>query len=122
MNLIDIMKDQEIDINWVFTQAKFHDKEGLFFFESIVKENDDGVEEHFFETKCILIDNAKFIYGEDMDKEISINTVDNKVVFNRVDGASVSINTVELSDLPFKLIEFGTTLNTTKPNDFVEID
>ena len=122
MNLVDIMKEQEIDINWIFTHAKFHDKEGLFFFESIIKENEDGIEEHFFETKCILVDDAKFTYGDDMEKEISINTVDNKVVFNRVDGASVSIDTSELSDLPFKLIEFGITTNNTKPNNFVEID
>lgn len=121
--LIDIMKENEIDPNWVFTHAKLHDKEGLFFFESVVKEEDGEEPEHYFDAKCLLIDNAKFVYGDDMEKEIEINISNDEVVFSRVDGASVSIPKSGFADLPFKLNDFGTkTANHEKPKDFVEID
>ena len=122
MSLLKIMKDNDIAVNWVFTQAKFHDKEGLFFFEPIVKENDDGEEEHYLEAKCILIDDAKFVYGDDMEKEITINLIEGKIVFNRVDGTNVSISEAEFSGFPFKLVEFGKTVKHVEPVDFVEIE
>jgi hypothetical protein len=36
MNLIDIMKKNEIELEWLFTLARFNDKEGLMFFEPVV--------------------------------------------------------------------------------------
>ena len=124
--LVDLMKENDIDVNWIFTQAKFHGKEGLFFFESVVKDSEEegsDEQEHFFDAKCLLIDGAKFVYGEDMEKEIEINTKNEEVLFTRVDGASVSIPKAGFADMPFKLIEYSVTLpKHEKPEDYVEID
>jgi len=124
MSLLEIMKENDIDVNWVFTHVKFHNKEGLFFFESIVKESDEEGEEdeHYFDTKCILIDDAKFIYGDDMEKEIEINVINGNVIFNRVDGAEVSIPENEFKDLPFRLTTFSNSVSKhSKPTDYVEV-
>lgn len=124
MSLLDIMKQNDIDPNWVFTHARFHDKEGLFFFESVVTDAENDKEaEHYFDTKCILVDDSKFNYGDDMEKEVEINVVEGKVIFSRIDGAEVSIPKADFSEMPFKLVEFGTSMSKhNKPADFVEID
>ena len=123
MSLLEIMKENDIDPNWVFTHARLHNKEGLFFFESVIKDEEEGEPEHYFDTKCLLIDNAKLVYGDDMENEIEINTIDDNVVFSRIDGASVSIPSSGFDGFPFKMIEFGTSIpKTSKPADYVEID
>ena len=62
MNLIDIMKKNEIELEWLFTLARFNDKEGLMFFEPVVDTIND-MEVTNLDPKCIIIDDAKFIYG-----------------------------------------------------------
>jgi len=124
MSLLDIMKENEIDPNWIFTHARYKDNEGLFFFESVIHESEDEdvEDEHHFETKCLLIDGSKFVYGDAMEKEIEINTVNDNVVFNRVDGASVSLSKEDFAELPFRLTAFGTEpIVAAKPADYVEV-
>lgn len=124
MSLIDLMKENDIDLNWVFTHSRLHGKEGLLFFEVVTKENDDtGEEEQFLDPKCILIDDAKFIYSDDIEKEIEINWVNDKVVFNRIDGLEVKLTSSDLKNAPFKLVEFPEKITKQgKPTDFVEIE
>ena len=121
MALIDIMNENKIDPNWIFTHARFHEKEGLFFFEPVLVEV-DGKEEQSLDTKCILIDDAVFNYSEDMEREIEINIVNDSIVFNRIDGQEISIPKSGFETMPFKLIEFAKTIKPhTKPTDFVEV-
>ena len=123
MSLLEIMKKNNIDPNWIFTHARLHNKEGLFFFESVVTDDDEGEQEQYFDAKCLLIDNTKLVYGDDMEKEIEINSLDDNIIFNRVDGVSVSIPSSGFDNFPFKVIEFGTSIpKTGKPKDYVEID
>ena len=123
MVLADIMKENEISPNWIFTHVKLHDKEGLFFFEPLVTENEDGEEEQSLDTKCILVDDAVFKYSDDMEREIELNVIEDSVVFNRIDGKEIKIPRSGFEDMPFKLSEFPNTLKPhTKPTDFVEID
>ena len=105
MNLIDIMKKNEIELEWLFTLARFNDKEGLMFFEPVVDTIDD-MEVTNLDPKCIIIDDAKFIYDSEMDKNIIINTVDDVISFTRIDGIQLNIDTKEISGFPFEIQQF----------------
>ena len=122
MLLVDIMKENEINPNWIFTHVRLHGKEGLFFFEPVIVETEDG-DEQSLDTKCILVDDAVFNYSDDMEREIEINVVGETVIFSRIDGKEIAVPKSGFEDMPFKLIEFSKTLKPhTKPTDFVEVE
>ena len=122
MLLVDIMKENNISQEWIFTHARLHGKEGIFFFEPVLVETEDG-DEQSLDTKCILVDDAVFNYSEDMEREIEINVVGESIIFSRIDGKEIAIPKSGFEDMPFKLIEFSKTLRPhTKPADFVEVD
>ncbi len=123
MLLKDIMEENDINPNWIFTHARLHDKEGLFFFEPVLTENEDGEEEQSLDTKCILVDGAVFNYSDDMEREIELNTIGDSVIFSRIDGKEIAIPKAGFEDMPFKLMEFSNALKPhTKPKDFVEVE
>jgi len=122
MTLLEIMNENNIDPNWIFTHARLHNKEGLFFFESIVKENDDDENEHYFDTKCMLIDGARLDYSDDMEKNLELNSKDGLIVLSRIDGASLTLKKSDFENLPFKVIEFSSQINHSMPNEFIKID
>jgi len=122
MTLLEIMNENNIDPNWIFTHARLHDKEGLFFFESIIKENDEGEDEHYFDTKCMLIDGARLDYSDDMEKNLELNSKDGMIILSRIDGASLTLKKSDFENLPFKVTEFGSKINHSKPNEFIKID
>ncbi len=110
MNLIDIMKENGIDNNWLFSLAKLGNNEGLIFFEPI-SEIDDKTQEEIqsLDPKCIIIDGAKFIYHEEMDKEITIKSTNNMVVLTRIDGFEIKLASTDFVSCPFRLEEFKNT-------------
>lgn len=121
MLLVDIMKENEIDPSWIFTHARLHGKEGLFFFEPVFVKTEDG-DAQSLDTKCILVDDAVFNYSEDMERDIEINVIGESLIFSRIDGKEIVIPKSGFEDMPFKLIEFSKTLKPhTKPTDFVEV-
>jgi len=125
MHIADIMKDNNIQLDWIFTHGRLHQKEGIVFFEvGIEKEEIDGVEQEFqtIDPKCILIDGAKFDYSHTMDTELELNTKDTNVIFNRIDGLEVPIPASEFKNI-FKLVEFGDKpIKQTVPEGHIEVE
>lgn len=126
MHIADIMKDNNIQLDWIFTHGKLHGKEGIVFFE-VGKETEeiDGVEQEFqtIDPKCILIDGARFNYSETMDHELELNSKDNNIVFNRIDGLEVVIPSGDFKEMPFKIVEFSNkVLGSTPPANHIEVE
>ena len=126
MYIQDLMNKNEIELDWIFTHGRLHGKEGLVFFEVDVeteKVNDVEQEFQIIKPKCILIDGARFNYSSTMDNELEINTKNDNVIFNRIDGLEVSISIGEFKEMPFKLTEFGSKpIKQGIPDGHVEID
>lgn len=123
MNLSEIMKKNSIELECLFTLAKLDDKEGLMYFKPVV-ENINDAEVTNLDPQCLIIDDGKFIYDEEMDSRIIINMVENIVTFTRIDGIQLNIDVSQI-DFPFKTKEFKTTPITEKPSipeDFVELE
>lgn len=107
MNLYSIMKENDIELELLFTLAKLNDKEGLMFFESVIETIDESNESVTnLVPKYILIDNAKFIYDEEMDNKIVINSIDKIINFTRIDGYQINIDLSIISGFPFKVEQF----------------
>ena len=126
MHIADIMNDNNIQIDWIFTHGRLHGKEGIVFFEvGTETEEVDGKEMEFqtIDPKCILIDGARFDYSHTMDHELEINTKENQVIFNRIDGLEVSIPSEDFKEMPFRLTEFGDKpIKQTAPEGHVEVE
>ena len=126
MNIAEMMKENDIKLEWLFTLAKLKDKEGLLFFEPVIETLEDESEVSNLDPKCILIDNGKFVYSEDMDREIIINAIDDVISFTRIDGFQLNINTKEIEGFPFAAEQFRDQTFESKvkaevPKDHVEI-
>jgi hypothetical protein len=124
MDIGGMMKENEIGLEWLFTLAKLNNKEGLMFFEPVVAEI-DGVEVSNLDPKCFLIDGAKFIYDEDMDKEIIVNAVSSVVTLTRIDGIQLNINTDEIKGFPFSIEQFKAKVFENRqqvPADHVQVE
>lgn len=124
MNLAEMMKDSGIELEWLFTLAKLDDKEGLMYFEP-VSETINDVEVTNLDPRCILVDGAKFNYDEDMDKKITVNSINNIITFTRVDGIQLNINTKEISGFPFAVAQFNSTpfeIKAQMPEGHVEVE
>lgn len=126
MNLAEMMHENEIKLEWLFILAKLKDKEGLMFFEPVVETLEDKTEVSNLDPKCLLVDNGKFVYSEELDKDIIINTVDNIITFTRIDGVQLNINTQEIVGFPFAYEQFRDQIFEAKteeiPKDHVKID
>jgi hypothetical protein len=112
MKLHEIMNENEIKLEWLFTLSKFDDKEGLMFFEPVIETKEDGTEVNNLDPKCFLIDGGKFVYDEAQDNKIIINAIDGVITFTRVDGIQVNIDTKTIKGFPyaheqFKDVVFG---------------
>lgn len=124
MVISEMMKENGIEFEWLFTLSKLNNKEGLMFFEPISTEI-NGVEVSDLDPKCFLIDGAKFIYDEDMDKDIVINAIDDVITFTRIDDVQLNINTKQIKGFPFSVEQFTTkpVVNKNKiPEDFVQVE
>ena len=109
MNIIDLMKEQNINLDWLFVMTKLNDKEGLMYFEPVL-EAIDGVDVTNLVPQCFIIDGAKFVYDDSMDSNIVIHSSDDVVIFTRVDGIQLNIDTKKIKGFPFKCESFGTKL------------
>ena len=124
MVISEMMKENEIGLEWLFSLAKLKGKEGLMFFEPVVAEV-DGAEVSNLDPKCFLIDGAKFIYDEDMDKEITVNAINGVVTFTRIDGIQLNIDTNQIKGFPFGVEQFKAKPFDNKmkiPEDFVQVE
>ena len=125
MHIADIMNENKIPLDWIFTHGRLHHKEGIVFFEvATEKEEIDGVEEEFqtLDPRCILIDGAKFNYSETMEKELELNCKNSEVIFNRIDGLEVPIAAADFGNL-FRLVEFGDKpIKQSKPEGHIEVE
>lgn len=126
MNIADIMNENDIQTDWVFTHGRLHNQEGIVFFEVGTQTEEINGEEQQFQTidpKCILIDGARFNYSETMDHELELNSKDNAVIFNRIDGLEVKIPTTDFKDMPFRINEFSKkTTGFKPPADHIEVE
>lgn len=125
MNLMEIMKNNNIALECLFTLARLNDKEGLMFFDAVDEIIDEEKNESVtnLEPKYILIDDAKFIYSSDMDKTITINSINNVVNFTRIDGNQLNIDLSIISGFPFKTEQFkNKVFEVSAPSDFVKIE
>lgn len=109
MNITELMKKHNINLEWLFTLAKLDNQEGLMYFEPVADEVDE-TEVTNLDPKCLVIDDAKFIYEEDMDPKITIHALDGVITFTRIDGVQLNINTKQIKGFPFKHDQFKTTL------------
>ena len=123
MNIATMMKDNDIELEWLFTLSKLNDQEGLMYFEPIVETIDDS-EVTNLNPKCFIIDGAKFIYDEDMDDKIIVNAVDKIVTLTRIDGIQINIDTKKVKGFPFKIVQFKDIPISQKdiPKDFVKVE
>ena len=123
MNIATMMKDNDIELEWLFTLSKLNDQEGLMYFEPIVETIDDS-EVTNLNPKCFIIDGAKFIYDEDMDDKIIVNAVDKIVTLTRIDGIQINIDTKKVKGFPFKIVQFKDVPISQKdiPKDFVKVE
>lgn len=126
MHIADIMKENKIKLDWIFTHGRLHGKEGFVFFEvGTETEEVDGeeVEYQTIDPKCVLIDGARFEYGTTMDNELEINLKGDEVIFNRIDGLEVPVKADGFKDMPFKLVEFGIKpIKQTAPEGHIEVE
>jgi hypothetical protein len=126
MHIADIMKENKIQLDWIFTHGRLHGKEGIMFFEvGTEKEKVDGEEQEYqtIDPKCMLIDGARFEYGATMDNELELNTKDGHVIFSRIDGLEVPIPATDFKEMPFNLIEFGNKpIRQTAPEGHIEVE
>jgi len=126
MNLAELMKENEIELEWLFTLARLKDKEGLMFFAPIIETLEDGSEISNLDPKCFLVDNGKFVYSEELDNDITVNTIDSVISFTRIDGIQLNINTKEIKGFPFAYEQFRDQAFEAKsnevPKDHVEIN
>jgi hypothetical protein len=105
MNIKNIMQTNNINLEWLFTLSKLNNKEGLMYFNPIITE----INNHEFtdlEPQCFLIDGAKFLYDESMDRDIIIHSVDKVITFNRIDGIQLNINMSSIVGFPFRHEQF----------------
>ena len=116
------MEANDVGLDWLFTLAKLDRQEGLMYFEP-VKTKIDGIEVTDLDPKCFIIDGAKFVYDEDLDKNIIINAVNKVITFNRIDGIQFNVDVNLIEGFPFKVDSFSVMLPTknVKPTDFVEV-
>lgn len=142
-NIVDLMKENEIELEWLFTLAKLNDHEGLMYFEPIVEKTklNDHVEEESanddeevadeelevmnLKPQCFIIDGTKFVYDEELDNKIVINAIDDVVTLTRVDGIQLNIDTKTLSGFPFMTSAFSNKtfdIKIQKPEGYVEVD
>lgn len=124
-SVVDLMKENEIELEWLFTMAKLDNHEGLMYFEPIT-ETVDEVEVMNLEPRCFIIDGAKFVYDEELDEKIIVNAVDKVVTFTRIDGIQLNINTNDIEGFPFNVQEFKDVPfeyrgNEQPPEGFVEV-
>jgi len=124
MNLAEMMKENDIELEWLFTLAKLDDKEGLMYFEPVT----DEVDEHEVTNlapKCLIVDGSKFVYDEDMDTKIIVNTIDDVITFTRIDGIQINIDTKQITGFPFTTAQFKDipfeAKETEIPEDYVEV-
>lgn len=119
-----MMKENDIELEWLFTLAKLDNKEGLMYFEPVIEEKDD-VEVTNLDPKCFVIDGGKFNYDNDMDKNIIVNSIDDVITFTRVDGIQLNVDTNTITGFPFKFEQFKDKAfeakNEEAPTDHVEI-
>ncbi len=116
MNITEIMKQNNINLEWLFTLAKFKNQEGLMYFEPLVATvNDEEVTN--LDPRCIIVDDAKFIYEDEMDNDIIIHAVNNVITLTRVDGIQLNIDTKIIKGFPFKHDQFASSLvkETSQP-------
>lgn len=125
MYIADLMKNNNIQLDWIFTHGRLHQKEGIVFFEvGIETEEIDGIEQEYqtIDPKCIMIDGAKFDYSHTMDTELELNTKDTNVIFNRIDGLEIPIPASEFKNT-FKLVEFGNKpLKQNVPEGHIKVE
>lgn len=118
----EMMKENELSLQWLFSHARLADKEGIIFFEVSTETDEKDVEFQALTPKCILIDGAKFLITEDNEHDITINTLKDEIILNRVDGLEVKLSKGDFVDIPFHLEEFSKVkLQFSQPQDTVEV-
>lgn len=117
-----MMKENELSLQWLFSHARLVDKEGIIFFEVSTEKDDNDVEFQALTPKCILVDGAKFLITEDNEHDITLNTLKNEIILNRIDGLEVKLTKNDFVDIPFHLEEFSKTkLDMPQPENTIEV-
>jgi hypothetical protein len=122
MSLVELMKENDIELDWLFTLAKLNSNEGLMYFAPVVETINDA-EVTNLEPKCFIIDGALFVYGDELDDKIEVNSINNVISLTRVDGIQLNIDTKTISGFPFKHTQFKSipfTLKSDVKDDYVE--
>lgn len=125
MNLMEIMKSNNIALECLFTLVRLNDKEGLMFFDVVDEIIDEEKNESVtnLDPRYILIDDAKFIYSSEMDSNITLNSINNIVNFTRIDGNQLNIDLSIINGFPFKTEQFkNKVFEASAHNDFVKIE
>jgi len=126
MNLTTLMNSNGIALEWLFTLARLDTREGLMFFEPVTETLEDETEVTNLEPRCFMIDEGKFVYDEEMDNTIVVNSVDRVITFTRVDGIQLNVDTNVITGFPFAHEQFRDTVFEARskdvPKDHVEID
>jgi hypothetical protein len=127
-SLVDIMKQNDIELEWLFTFARYSDHEGLIYFEPIVEtisKQEEEIEVMDLKPQCLIIDGAKFVYDEEMDSKIVIGAINNIVTLTRIDGVQINIDTRTIEDFPFATTTISSKISDVsvqKPQGFVEVE
>lgn len=116
MNITEIMKENNINLEWLFVLAKLDNQEGLMYFETVTDEVNQ-TEVTNLDPKCFIIDGAKFIYEEEMDPKITIHALEGVITFTRVDGIQLNIDTSQVKGFPFRYDQFKTSLVKEPPKE-----
>ena len=118
-----MIKENDTELEWLFVLAKLDDHEGLLYFKPVVEEIDE-VEVSNLVPQCIIIDGAKYVYTDELDKKLTVNAINDVITFCRVDGIQLNIDTNEIGGFPFEISQFKDTpmsLKPVKPENFVEV-
>lgn len=122
MEINEIMKSNDICLDWLFTLAKLNDKEGLMYFEPVVSTVSE-TEVTDLVPKCFIIDGAKFIYDDEMDRNITVHSLNDIITFTRIDGVQLNINTKTINGFPFNTSQFRNKVFETQcPTDHVQVE
>ena len=81
--------NQEVDLemeNLLVEDYNFDEKYGatnkdLSYFHIF---GPDDEEEHYFDTKCMLIDGVRLDYSDDMEKNLELNSKDGNIILSRI--------------------------------------
>jgi len=87
--------------------CSLHNKNGIFIFELIEKEEttDDNEIEiiHYLEPKGMILDNEWLNYSEDMDYHLKIHSIDENLILKNINNEIFEIKKEQLVNFSFKL-------------------